>query len=77
MNTHLSNIDKYITSHLEENTSLLQRFVREPSVQGNEAGVQRLVSKHLESLGMEVETWELISSLHGLPTKGVRISQLS
>ncbi|RNA69228.1 peptidase [Alteribacter keqinensis] len=41
-----------------EAVELLQRFIREPSTQMNEAGIQNLVASKLDSIGCTVDMWE-------------------
>lgn len=48
----------YITHHQEEAVALLSQFVQEESIQGKEAGIQRLVVTKLEELGLEIDVWE-------------------
>lgn len=48
----------WIHQHRSEAVALLQSFVREPSIQGNETGVQKLVVAKLESLGMQIDWWD-------------------
>ncbi|QOT00897.1 peptidase [Brevibacterium sp. JNUCC-42] len=43
----------------ENAISLLQEWVREASVQGQEAGIQQKIANHLETLGLEVDIWEM------------------
>jgi len=38
--------------------SFLQQMIREPSVQGNEAGVQQLVESRLKVIGLETDKWD-------------------
>lgn len=56
--TNLSGPEQWILSNRAQAVTLLQSFVREPSVQGNEAGVQNLVEAKLKSLGMEIDRWD-------------------
>lgn len=44
----------------EDAISLLQEWVREASVQGQEAGIQHRIANHLETLGLEVDIWEMV-----------------
>ena len=50
--------EKWIEDNKKAAVSLLQSFVREPSIQGNETGVQKRVSEKLSSLGMEIDWWD-------------------
>ena len=50
--------DDYIHAHVGESVALLQSLVREPSIQGNETGVQKLVIEKLKSLGLTVDVWD-------------------
>ncbi|QDX93322.1 peptidase [Brevibacillus laterosporus] len=43
----------------ENAISLLQEWVREASVQGQEAGIQQKIANYLETLGLEVDIWEM------------------
>ncbi|CCF15504.1 peptidase, ArgE/DapE family protein [Brevibacillus laterosporus GI-9] len=38
---------------------LLQEWVREASVQGQEAGIQQKIANHLVEMGLEVDVWEM------------------
>ncbi len=48
----------YIDRHTNEATSFLQQFVQQPSVQGNERGVQDLVIQKLSELQLQVDVWD-------------------
>lgn len=56
--SHLTAPEQWILSNQDQAVALLQSFVREPSIQGNEAGVQNLVAAKLRSLGMEIDSWD-------------------
>ncbi|MBX7127503.1 MAG: peptidase [Cyclobacteriaceae bacterium] len=51
-------LDAYIDAHTSEATAFLQSLIQEKSVQGNELGVQQLVTRKLESLGLRPDVWE-------------------
>lgn len=48
----------YIDRHTNEATSFLQQLVQQPSVQGNERGVQDLVIQKLSELQLQVDVWD-------------------
>ncbi|MCF6137272.1 peptidase [Pseudalkalibacillus berkeleyi] len=50
-------IRKWLNQHKDEATDFLQKLVQEGSEQGNEFGVQQLVKKQLERLGLDVDYW--------------------
>lgn len=54
----LDTIDTYIDHHINEAISLLQQLVQQPSVQGNEKGVQAIVIEKLKQLQLEVDVWD-------------------
>ncbi|WP_026689571.1 peptidase [Alteribacter aurantiacus] len=58
MNHKKEEVLSWIDHAKQEGTILLQQFVREPSTQMNEAGIQSLVAKKLDSLGFSVDVWE-------------------
>lgn len=58
MNNLQDQTDHYIQNHQADAVALLQALVREPSVQGNEAGVQQVVIKKLQDLGLTVDVWD-------------------
>jgi len=55
---NLSAHEQWIEANQHIAIELLQSFVQQPSTQGNEAGVQDLVAKKLQSLGMEIDRWD-------------------
>ena len=55
---NLSEHEQWIEANQHIAIELLQSFVQKPSTQGNEAGVQDLVAKKLQSLGMEIDRWD-------------------
>ena len=74
MSEHQQQIESYIDSHSEEAISFLQKLIQQPSVQGNEKGVQLLVIEKLEELGLKVDTWdpshqELSASDYFIPSR--------
>ena len=48
-----------IDSRTHELIATVAELVREPSVLGNEAGVQQVVARHLTDAGMRVESYDL------------------
>lgn len=50
-------IMNWMLEHEQEAITLLQKFIQEPSVQENEAGVQQLVADKLDDLELEVDMW--------------------
>jgi len=44
--------------HAEEIISFLQKLIQQPSVQGNEKGVQQIVISKLNDLGLTVDVWD-------------------
>lgn len=58
MKNLIQRTDDYIRAHASDAVSLLQALVREPSVQGNETGVQKVVISKLESMGLTVDVWD-------------------
>lgn len=59
-----------IDDRIPELVSTIAELVREPSVLGNEAGVQRVVARHLAESGMAVETYELPDDTPSHPNGG-------
>lgn len=51
-------MEAYIDQHADEAIVLLQKLIRQPSVQGNEKGVQEIVIKKLKELNLEVDVWD-------------------
>ena len=51
-------VSTYIDSHQQEAVDLLSRLVQQPSIQGNEQGVQAIVIEKLKTLGLEVDVWD-------------------
>lgn len=47
----------YIDNHFNAAVDMLQNMIRQPSIQGNETGVQKIVAEKLNSLGLEVDQW--------------------
>ncbi|MDZ4713922.1 MAG: peptidase [Cytophagales bacterium] len=56
--SYYNTVATYIDTHLQEATTLLSQLVREPSVQGNEKGVQAIVIKKLQDLQLKVDVWD-------------------
>ena len=51
-------IESYIDDHAPEAIAFLQKMIQQPSVQGNEKGVQDVVIEKLNSLGLSVDVWD-------------------
>lgn len=51
-------IESYIDDHAHDAVSFLQQMIRQPSIQGNEKGVQDIVIKKLNDLGLLVDVWD-------------------
>ena len=58
MNNHQKQIEGYIEENKQPAIALLQKMVRQPSLQGNEAGVQAIVIEKLQELKLEVDQWD-------------------
>lgn len=56
--TDQQKIESYIDQHADEAISFLQKLIQQPSVQGNEKGVQEIVIKKLKELELEVDVWD-------------------
>jgi len=74
MADHQQQIENYIDRHADDAISLLQKLVQQPSVQGNEKGVQEIVIKKLNELQLEVDIWdpsyeELSTSEYFVPSR--------
>jgi acetylornithine deacetylase len=50
-------IEQWIDAHEQEAIHFLQKLVQEPSIQGNEASVQKQVADKLYHLELEVDVW--------------------
>ncbi len=57
MNERQKQVEIYIDAHANDAISSLQRMVQQPSVQGNEQGVQDIVIERLKQLQLEVDVW--------------------
>ena len=55
---HQNKLESYIDAHAEEAISFLQKMIQQPSIQGNERGVQEIVIKKLNDLGLQVDVWD-------------------
>lgn len=55
---NLSATEQWIDSNYHESIKLLQSLIRQPSIQGNEHGVQQLVVEKLKDLKMDVDCWD-------------------
>ncbi len=58
MRTHYDQVTTYIDQHQEQAVSLLSSLVQQPSVQGNEKGVQALVIEKLKELALTIDVWD-------------------
>lgn len=58
MNKHQAKIEAYIDNHRQEAVALLQKLVQQPSLQGNEKGVQAIVIEKLNQLKLKVDSWD-------------------
>jgi acetylornithine deacetylase len=58
MNKHYPTVEKYIDDNKNQAIGLLQKMIQQPSVQGNEKGVQEVVIKKLYELGLIVDVWD-------------------
>jgi acetylornithine deacetylase len=59
-----------IDDRLDELISTVAELVREPSVLGNEDGVQQIVARHLTAAGMRVDTYDLPEDTPDQPNGG-------
>src|SRR4051794_19422603 len=59
-----------IDSRQDELVATIAELVRQPSVLGNEAGVQQVVARHLTESGMEVESYDIPDHTPTLPNGG-------
>lgn len=51
-------IKKWMQAHRQDAIDFLAQVVQAPSIQGQEAGAQKLVADKLDALGLEVDVWE-------------------
>jgi acetylornithine deacetylase len=58
MNDAQKKTDAYIEANRERAISFLQKLVRQPSLQGNEKGVQALVADKLKELNLRIDQWD-------------------
>ena len=58
MSDHKAKIEAYVEDHRNTTISLLQKMVQQPSLQGNESGVQAIVIEKLQQLKLEVDRWD-------------------
>lgn len=60
--------DAVLAERFDSGIAFLQELVRQPSIQGNERGVQEVVAARLQSLGLEIDMWDIShSDLTGHP----------
>jgi len=67
-------IESYIDTHGTDAISFLQQLIQQPSVQGNEKGVQQIVIQKLNELGLALDIWdpsyeELSTSSYFVPSR--------
>lgn len=58
MNEYHLKTEAYINEHHQEAITFLQKLIQQPSLQGNEKGVQELVIKKLKQLNLKVDSWD-------------------
>jgi len=58
MDKYRVNIESYIEEHKHEAIKFLQRLIQQPSLQGNEKGVQAIVVEKLNQLNLNVDCWD-------------------
>jgi acetylornithine deacetylase len=58
MNEKQKQLDAYIDTHGKDAISFLQKMIQQPSIQGNEKGVQAIVIEKLKQLQLEVDVWD-------------------
>jgi acetylornithine deacetylase len=58
MNPLQEKTHSYIDQHLDQAVDLLSKLVQQPSVQGNEKGVQAVVVEKLKDLSLVVDVWD-------------------
>ena len=51
-------VESYIDTHKNEAIAFLQKLVQQPSLQGNEKGVQAIVIEKLNQLNLKVDCWD-------------------
>lgn len=51
--------DSVLNERFDSGMEFLQEIVRQPSVQGDERGVQEIVAARLKSLGLEIDIWDI------------------
>ncbi|RXI96683.1 peptidase [Anaerobacillus alkaliphilus] len=52
-------IHQWLQANREDAILFLEKLVRFPSTQGNEASIQQLIASKFKEIGLEVESWEL------------------
>lgn len=58
MNEKQEQLEAYIDHHANDAISFLQKMIQQPSVQGDEKGVQEIVIEKLKQLHLEVDVWD-------------------
>jgi acetylornithine deacetylase len=74
MNELITKIEDYIDRHQDDAVNLLRQMVQQPSIQGNEKGVQEVVINMLEKLNLKTDVWdpdieELKKHLYFVPSR--------
>ena len=59
MTTYNKKIKHWLIQNRENAIDFLQKLIKVPSTQGNEAQVQGIIAEKLEQIGLQVEQWEL------------------
>ena len=57
MSISIKKTEDYIEAHFDAAVEMLQKMIQQPSIQGNEAGVQQIVADKLKRLNLEVDQW--------------------
>ncbi|OIJ12976.1 acetylornithine deacetylase [Anaerobacillus arseniciselenatis] len=59
MTTYNEKIKNWLIQNRENTIDFLQKLIKLPSTQGNEAQIQAIIAEKLEQIGLQVEQWEL------------------
>lgn len=51
-------VEAYVDAHAKDAIAFLQKMIQQPSVQGNEKGVQEVVIERLKNLNLQVDVWD-------------------
>ena len=57
MSISIKKTEDYIEAHFDAAVEMLQKMIQQPSIQGNETGVQQIVADKLKRLNLEVDLW--------------------